>query len=240
MVYATSSTALSPSWSGAPHVHHRIARGGGAVLHGSTTLIVVPTGVHSHYWFATMWRGSLTSRPHVVCHRLHHPVHHWRFLRLMLAMTPADFQYHDTYFVGPISTMLLVTGAVFSILAGPTTGCRNGRGTCMTSGSANGTLVFAPPGQCAVFPHAFCRAGGHARRIPDYAPAICGLQHADQPGGLPSACPSCCLSGVIKCIRGGAKASDRVWGGRGGLEWTLSSPPYHSFQTPPDIRSEER
>lgn len=40
---------------------------------------------------------------------------------------------------------------------------------------------------------------------------------------------------VIKAIRGSAKASDRVWDGASGLEWTLSSPPlpYHSFETPP-------
>jgi heme/copper-type cytochrome/quinol oxidase subunit 1 len=42
---------------------------------------------------------------------------------------------------------------------------------------------------------------------------------------------------VIKTIRGGQKATDQVWEGADGLEWTLPSPaPYHSFSTAPDIK----
>jgi cytochrome c oxidase subunit 1 len=42
---------------------------------------------------------------------------------------------------------------------------------------------------------------------------------------------------VIKTIRGGAKATDQVWEGANGLEWTLSSPPpYHTFTTAPEIK----
>ncbi len=40
---------------------------------------------------------------------------------------------------------------------------------------------------------------------------------------------------LVKCIRGGDKATDQVWEGAEGLEWQLSSPPpYHSFTTPPE------
>ena len=42
---------------------------------------------------------------------------------------------------------------------------------------------------------------------------------------------------IIKTIKGGSKATDQVWEGAEGLEWTLSSPPpYHSFSTPPVIK----
>ena len=42
---------------------------------------------------------------------------------------------------------------------------------------------------------------------------------------------------VMKCIRGGEKASARVWDGATGLEWTLPSPPpHHTFATPPVIK----
>lgn len=45
---------------------------------------------------------------------------------------------------------------------------------------------------------------------------------------------------VIKAIRTGTPATDRVWEGAHGLEWTLPSPaPYHSFTTPPIVTEAE-
>jgi cytochrome c oxidase subunit 1 len=44
---------------------------------------------------------------------------------------------------------------------------------------------------------------------------------------------------IIKCARGGAKASDRVWEGayNHGLEWTVPSPaPYHTFEDAPVVK----
>ena len=42
---------------------------------------------------------------------------------------------------------------------------------------------------------------------------------------------------IIACVRGGRKATDKVWEGAEGLEWTLSSPPpYHSFSKQPIIK----
>jgi cytochrome c oxidase subunit 1 len=45
---------------------------------------------------------------------------------------------------------------------------------------------------------------------------------------------------VIKCIRGGEKATSRVWENAEGLEWTLPSPaPLHTFSTPPQFPTPE-
>jgi len=45
---------------------------------------------------------------------------------------------------------------------------------------------------------------------------------------------------VIKTIRGGKKATGRVWEGAEGLEWTLASPaPLHTFETPPKFPTPE-
>ena len=44
---------------------------------------------------------------------------------------------------------------------------------------------------------------------------------------------------IIKCIRGGQRATERVWDGARGLEWTIPSPaPYHTFSTPPKDMAE--
>jgi cytochrome c oxidase subunit 1 len=42
---------------------------------------------------------------------------------------------------------------------------------------------------------------------------------------------------IVQCVRGGKKATDRVWEGAEGLEWTLPSPPpYHSFTVQPVVK----
>jgi cytochrome c oxidase subunit 1 len=44
---------------------------------------------------------------------------------------------------------------------------------------------------------------------------------------------------IVKCARGGAKASDAVWDGANtqGLEWTVPSPaPYHTFDEAPLVK----
>ena len=42
---------------------------------------------------------------------------------------------------------------------------------------------------------------------------------------------------VVKTVKGGEKATDKVWEGAQGLEWTLSSPPpYHSFVVAPKVK----
>jgi cytochrome c oxidase subunit 1 len=41
---------------------------------------------------------------------------------------------------------------------------------------------------------------------------------------------------ILSSVKGKQRASDRVWDGAHGLEWTLPSPaPYHSFNTPPKV-----
>jgi cytochrome c oxidase subunit 1 len=44
---------------------------------------------------------------------------------------------------------------------------------------------------------------------------------------------------IIKCARGGARASEHVWDGayNHGLEWTVPSPaPYHTFDEAPVVK----
>src|SRR3546814_10122642 len=102
--------------------HHMFAVGmplGGEIYFMfATMLISVPTGAKIFNWVSTMWKGSLTfetpmlwSLAFVVLFAI------GGFSGLMLAIVPADFQYHDTYFVVAHFHYVLVTGALFAIIA---------------------------------------------------------------------------------------------------------------------------
>ena len=86
------------------------------------------------------------------------------------------------------------------------------------------------------FPQHFLGLAGMPRRIPDYALQFADFNWISSIGGfLFGASQLILLVVVIKCIKGGKKATPQVWEGAQGLEWTLDSPaPYHTFTTPPD------
>jgi cytochrome c oxidase subunit 1 len=87
-------------------------------------------------------------------------------------------------------------------------------------------------------PQFFLGLAGMPRRIPDYA-----LQFAEF--NMISSISAFVLGlsqllfvyNIITCVRGGPKATDKVWEGAVGLEWTLPSPPpYHSFTEQPEVK----
>ena len=149
---------------------------------------------------------------------------------------PADFQYHDTYFVVAHFHYVLVPGSIFSIMAAVITGCRSGPATCMTRRWVRHISGCRSIGvNVTFFPQHFIGLAGMPRRIPDYA-----LQFADW-NMVSSAVrflfgfsQLLFLFIVIQVVSGGKKATDEVWEGAHGLEWTIASPaPYHTFTTPP-------
>lgn len=84
----------------------------------------------------------------------------------------------------------------------------------------------------------FLGLAGMPRRIPDYALQFVDFNRLVSIGGFAFGLSQLLfLTLVVKCIRGGEKVSDSPWDGAEGLEWTLSSPPpYHSFNTPPEVK----
>jgi cytochrome c oxidase subunit 1 len=88
------------------------------------------------------------------------------------------------------------------------------------------------------FPQHFLGLAGMPRRIPDYSVQFADWNMVSSIGGFAFGLSQLLFVYVIiKCVRGGAKATDSVWEGAHGLEWTLPSPPpYHSFITPPMVK----
>ncbi|MGA4815897.1 cbb3-type cytochrome c oxidase subunit I [Pseudomonas aeruginosa] len=107
MVYATASIAFL---SFVVWAHHMFVVGipvtGELFFMYATMLIVVPTGVKVFNWVTTMWEGSLTfETPMLFAVAFVILFTIGGFSGLMLAIAPADFQYHDTYFPwSPTST----------------------------------------------------------------------------------------------------------------------------------------
>jgi len=78
---------------------------------------------------------------------------------------------------------------------------------------------------------------GMPRRIPDYPLQFADLNMISSIGAAGFGLSQLLfVYVVVKCVRGGKPATDRVWDGAVGLEWTLSSPPpKHTFSVPPVI-----
>jgi cytochrome c oxidase subunit I len=241
MVYATASIAFLSFivWA-----HHMFTVGlplaGLLFFMFSTMLIAVPTGVKVFNWVATMWRGSMTfETPMLFALGFIVMFTIGGFSGLMLAITPVDFQYHDTYFVVAHFHYVLVPGAVFSIMAAVYYWLPKWTGHMYdeTLGKWHFWLstIFV---NVTFFPMHFLGLAGMPRRIPDYALQFTGFNEIATIGAFGFGFAQLIfLYVVVKCVRGGAKAPDRVWEGAEGLEWTLASPaPYHSFNTPPEVK----
>ena len=241
MVYATASIAFLSFivWA-----HHMFTVGmplaGLLFFMFSTMLIAIPTGVKVFNWVATMWRGSMTfETPMLFAIGFIVMFTMGGFSGLMLAITPVDFQYHDTYFVVAHFHYVLVPGAIFAIMAGVYYWLPKWTGHMYneTLGKWHFWLstIFV---NLTFFPMHFLGLAGMPRRIPDYALQFTGFNEIATIGAFGFGFAQLLfLYLVVKCARGGVKATDRVWEGAEGLEWTLPSPPpYHSFNTAPEVK----
>ena len=244
MVYAAAAIAFLSFivWA-----HHMFTVGmplaGELFFMYATVLIAVPTGVKVFNWVATMWQGSMTfETPMLFAIGFVILFTIGGFSGLMLGVTPVDFQYHDTYFVVAHFHYVLVTGAVYALIAGAYFWLPK-----MTGNMYNeklGQLHFwlsTISVNVLFFPQHFLGLAGMPRRIPDYAVQFADWNMVSSIGGLVFGVSQLLfVIAIVKCIRGGEKASAQVWEGAHGLEWTLPSPaPYHTFSEPPPAASIE-
>ncbi len=210
----------------------------------ATMLIAVPTGVKVFNWVATMWGGSMTfETPMLFAIAFIILFTIGGFSGLMVAMVPADFQYQDTYFVVAHFHYVLVTGALFAIIAAAYYWLPKWSGHMYNEfwGKVHfwNSVIWV---NVLFFPQHFLGLAGMPRRIPDYNVAFANFNMISSLGGfLFGASQLIFLGVVIHCVFfSKKKAADRAWEGAKGLEWTVPSPaPHHTFSVPPVIRDEE-
>ena len=203
----------------------------------STMLIAVPTGVKVFNWVSTMWRGSMSfETPMLFAVAVVFLFTIGGLSGLMLAITPADFQYHDTYFVVAHFHYVLFSGSTMAMMGAAYYWLPKWTGHMYDE--KLGQLHFwltAVFFNVTFFPQHFLGLAGMPRRIPDYALQFTEFNVISSLGAFGLGLSQILFAYVvIKCVRGGAKATDKVWDEPRGLEWTVPSPaPYHTFETPP-------
>ena len=245
MVFAIASIAFLSFivWA-----HHMFAVGlplGGEIFFMyATMLIAVPTGVKVFNWVSTMWGGSMTfETPMLFAIAFVILFTIGGFSGLMLALAPADFQYHDTYFVVAHFHYVLVTGAIFAIIAGAYYWLPKWTGHMYseTWGKIHfwNSVIWV---NVLFFPQHFLGLAGMPRRIPDYNVAFANFNMISSIGGFLFGASQLIFLGVLvhAVWFSKTKATDRVWEGAKGLEWTVPSPaPYHTFDVPPIVNDAE-
>ncbi|GIT33087.1 MAG: cytochrome c oxidase subunit 1 [Gammaproteobacteria bacterium] len=243
MVYALTSIAVL---SFVVWAHHMFTVGmplaGELFFMYSTMLIAIPTGVKVFNWVATMFKGSISfETPMLFAIAFVSLFTIGGFSGLMLAIVPADFQYHDTYFVVAHFHYVLVPGSLFGIIAGVYYWLPKWTGNMYdeTLGKLHFWLSFFSV-NLTFFPMHFVGLAGMPRRYPDYALQFADFNAIVSVGAFIFGFTQLLLLFiVIKAIRTGKKASDEVWEDTKdwGLEWTLDSPPpYHSFTVQPEVK----
>lgn len=103
--------------------HHMFTTGLGAVANAlfsiATMLIAVPTGIKIFNWIFTMWGGSIRfTTANLFAVGFVPTFVMGGVTGVMLAVAPADYQYHDTYFVVAHFHYVIVGGLVLGIFAG--------------------------------------------------------------------------------------------------------------------------
>jgi len=241
MVYATASIAFLSFivWA-----HHMFTVGmpvaGELYFMYATVLIAVPTGVKVFNWVATMWRGSMSFETPML----------WALAfvilftigglsGLMLGVAPADIQYQDTYFVVAHFHYVLVTGALFGIIAAVYYWLPKWTGNMYSEKLGKWHFWLSVISvNVTFFPMHFTGLAGMPRRYADYPVMFTDFNQISSVGAFFFGFSQLLfLFLVIKTIRGGQKATAQVWEGADGLEWTIPSPaPYHSFATAPEVK----
>ena len=209
-----------------------------------TILVSIPIGLMLFNFIFTMWRGAMTfETPMLFAIAIILMFAFAGTTGVMLAVVPADMQYHDTYFVVAHFHYALIPGALFGLYAGVFYWLPKWTGHMYDETLGKiffwwTTIAF----NVTFFPQHFVGLAGMPRRIADYSAQFTDINIISLIGGIMFGLSHLLvLYIIIKTVRGGKPAEAKSWEGAQvgtpGLEWTVASPPpFHTFTTPPVVK----
>ncbi len=205
-----------------------------------TILISIPVGLIVFNYIATMWRGAMTfETPMLFAIAMVLLFSFGGLTGVMLAVIPADIQYHDSMFVVAHFHYVLIPGAIYGLFAAVFYWLPKWTGHMYDE--RLGKIFFwvnMISFNVTFFPQHFLGLAGMPRRIVDYNMIFAEFNFISSFAGLIYGLSHLLfLYIVIKAIRGGKQAGNKPWEGATGLEWELPSPPpAHSWETAPQVK----
>jgi cytochrome c oxidase subunit I len=226
--------------------HHMFTVGLGPIANAifavATMAIAVPTGIKIFNWIFTMWGGSVKfTTPMLYAVSFIPTFTMGGVTGIMLAAAPADYQYHDSYFVVAHFHYVIVGGVVLGLLAGITFYWPKMFGTILNEALGKISFWFFLIGfHLTFFVQHFLGLMGMPRRVFTYLPGQ-GFETANMISTVGAFLMAIgvlvMLVNIVMTSVKNEKVGNDPWGDGRTLEWSIPSPPpFYNFKQTPLVR----
>jgi cytochrome c oxidase subunit 1 len=225
--------------------HHMFTVGLGPVANAlfavMTMTIAVPTGIKIFNWLFTAWGGQIRFTTANLYALGFIPTFTFGGMTgVMLAAAPADYQYHDTYFVVAHFHYVILGGLIFGLFAGIFYWWPKMFGTILNEKLGKWQFwLFFSGFHLTFFPQHFLGLMGMPRRVATYLPGEqleFGNFISTIGAFFMSAATFVFIYNIIATQLRGERAGADPWDGRT-MEWSIPSPaPEYNFAQTPQVR----
>ncbi|MCU9612614.1 cytochrome aa3 quinol oxidase subunit I [Caldibacillus lycopersici] len=229
--------------------HHFFTMGQTAYVNSifsiTTMIIAIPTGIKIFNWLFTMWRGRIRfTVPMLYCLAFIPLFTIGGVTGVMLAMSAADYQYHNTMFLVAHFHNVIIPGVVFAVLGASTYYWPKMFGFVLNEKIGKLAFWFLVIGFClAFFPMYITGLDGQARRMYTYSEDT-GFGPWNMVATIGAVCMAISFVLIVYMIyysiRNAKKeAVSDPWDARN-LEWATHTPvPEYNFAIIPQVNSRE-
>ncbi|MFJ7747223.1 cytochrome c oxidase subunit I [Peribacillus sp. NPDC097295] len=226
--------------------HHMFTTGLGPIANAifavATMAIAVPTGIKIFNWIFTMWGGSVKfTVPMLYAVAFIPSFTMGGVTGIMNAVAPADYQFHDSYFVVAHFHYVIVGGVVLGLLAGITFYWPKMFGTMLNEGLGKITFwTFLIGFHLTFFIQHFLGLMGMPRRVFTFLDNQ-GLNTGNMISTVGAflmafAVIILVINVIITSVKN-VKVGNDPWGDGRTLEWSIPSPPpFYNFKQLPLVR----